>query len=417
MSSGPGTLFLSPMSPWPPTDGGRIRVRHLARGARRLGPVTVLALERNDIDVSAAVDDARTEGIELLVMRRTTSSRRDGLAALRARSSYYLVRYADPDFAHQLVKLRRRPWRIIQAEFSFMASYQRVAASTPGLRDVPWILDEHNIEWVISERLGSRGTLTGRNPIYRLYRARERRLRKPEEIGACRDADLVCCVSRADADALKAVLPDQRYAIVPNGVELDDCPFSEAPNAPPTAVFIAKMDYRPNVDAALWFRDSILPLVRRRHPNFRFRVIGPNPPRILTSRTQEGIEVTGWVDDPRQDLRAATMAVVPLRAGGGTRLKILEAMALGRPVVSTAIGAEGIEITPGIEFECADEPRGFAEAICGLIEDKDKRVSMGLAARGVAEQRYSWDSVVAAQLDAYDAVLESARTPLAARRV
>jgi glycosyltransferase involved in cell wall biosynthesis len=144
--------------------------------------------------------------------------------------------------------------------------------------------------------------------------------------------------------------------------------------------------------------------VRERHPDFRFRVIGPNPPKAVTDTKPEGVEVTGWVEDPREHLRAATMAAVPLRAGSGARLKILEAMALGRPVVSTTIGAEGIELTPGVEFECGDDPPAFAQAICRLIEDERRRVSIGLASRAVFEQSYSAEGAVTALLEFYDEV-------------
>lgn len=392
------------MCPWPTTDGGRIRIRQHAVGATRLGPVTVLALERDEIDIAAAVEEARAEGVELRVVPRRGSTTRDAFAALRRGTSYYLARYADSEFVGQLRELGDRPWRMIQAEFSFMAPYRRVAAQTPGLRGVPWVLDEHNVEWIISDRLGQRGTLTGADLIYCVYSARERPLRKREEIAACEEADSVLCVTSVDADALKAAVPRQRFAVVPTGLQPDDRLFSEPPAEPPTAVFIAKMDYRPNVDAVLWFYESILPLVRQRHPDFQFRVIGSNPPKAVTAIKPEGVEVTGWVEDPREHLRAATMAAVPLRAGSGARLKILEAMALGRPVVSTTIGAEGIEITPGVEFECADDPPAFAEAMCRLIEDERRRVSIGLASRAIFQQNYSTDGAIAALLDFYDQV-------------
>lgn len=403
------------MCPWPTTDGGRIRIRQHAIGATQIGPVTVLALERDEIDVAAAVEAARAEGVELRVVPRCDSTARDALAALRKGTSYYLARYADSEFARELRHLGDRPWRMIQAEFSFMAPYRRVAAETPGLRGVPWVLDEHNVEWIISDRLGRQGTLTGRDLVYRAYRARERRLRKREEIAACVEADWVLCVTSVDADVLKAAVPWQRFAVVPTGLEPDERPFSEPPAEPPTAVFIGKMDYRPNIDAVLWFYESILPLVRQRYPAFRFRVIGPNPPKAVTDTKPEGVEVTGWVEDPREHLRAATMAAVPLRAGSGARLKILEAMALGRPVVSTTIGAEGIEITPGVEFECADYPTAFAQAMCRLIEDQRRRVSIGLASRAVFEQSYSEEGAITALLDFYDGVGLAARPRLAAR--
>jgi glycosyltransferase involved in cell wall biosynthesis len=375
--------------------------------------VTVLALERDDIDVSASIADARAEGVELLVVRRAPSAVKDALSALANRKSYYAARYDNRNFARQLGRLGARPWALIQAEFSFMGRYRRIAETVPGLRGVPWVLDEHNIEWVISERLGRPGTATGRSAVYRLYRARELGLRKREELAACRQADRVLCVSAADAAVLATELPHQRFDVVPNGVEPDPTPFTPPPSDHPTAVFIGRMDYRPNQDGILWFFSEILPLVRERHPGFKLHVIGPQPPRLLINSKPAGVSIAGWVEDPRQWLREATMAVVPLRAGSGTRLKILEAMAVGRPVVSTTVGAEGIDIVPGRDFELADDAHGFAEAICRLIEDRGLLVKMASSGRAVAEQRYSWRHVLDALQRSHEDLGTAAGVPAA----
>jgi glycosyltransferase involved in cell wall biosynthesis len=155
------------------------------------------------------------------------------------------------------------------------------------------------------------------------------------------------------------------------------------------------MDFRPNVDAVLWFAREVLPLVRREAPGTRFWVVGKDPhPRLAPLAQEPGIEMTGWVEDVRPYIAAAGIYVIPLRIGGGTRLKVLEAMAMGKAIVSTTLGCEGFDLVPGQELVLADAPHDFARAVLDLMANAERRERLGRAARRFAGSRYDWRTIV-----------------------
>jgi glycosyltransferase involved in cell wall biosynthesis len=155
------------------------------------------------------------------------------------------------------------------------------------------------------------------------------------------------------------------------------------------------MDWHPNEDAVLYFIDSILPAIRSRIPETTFTVVGRNPAQRLRDAAARvhGVTVTGTVSDVRPSIAEGAVYVVPLRAGGGTRLKIFEALAMARPVVSTTVGAEGLGIEPGVHYERADAPRQFADAVVSLLRDPHRRAQLGGAGRHLVERSYSWTTI------------------------
>ena len=195
--------------------------------------------------------------------------------------------------------------------------------------------------------------------------------------------------------------------LIPNGIDLNDyeiprpndqIPIASLPFLAPNPyilLFTGKMDYRPNVDAALWFAEEIFPRIRAAQPEAQFVVAGQKPhPRLDRLRQQPGIVITGAVPDLRPYLEAATVYVAPLRMGGGTRFKLLEAMAVRKPIVSTRFGAEGFDVTEGRELLLADTPAEFAAAVLDLLKDEAKRASLGEAARRFVEQGYDWAAIL-----------------------
>src|SRR5262249_1504189 len=186
-----------------------------------------------------------------------------------------------------------------------------------------------------------------------------------------RSADVVTCVSIDDAMALRQLTPGLRPVVVANGIELPEYPLPRAEAlAGATVTFSGKMDYRPNVDAILWFADQVWPRIREHCPDARCVVVGMNPTeRLRRAGRTAGLEVVGAVVDTRPYIASAAVYIAPLRMGGGTRFKLLEAMAMGRPVVSTTLGAEGFALTSGRELLIADTPADFAGAVLRLLED------------------------------------------------
>jgi glycosyltransferase involved in cell wall biosynthesis len=233
-----------------------------------------------------------------------------------------------------------------------------------------------------------------------------RRLRR-YECQACRAADVVVAVSETDAEALRQLDPGLKPYVVPNGVDLAFCSSAFRPLSgllvpgSRDMVFVGKMDFRPNVDAVLWFAQNVLPLIRKEIPDARFWVVGKDPhPRLAPLKKDPAVVLTGWVEDVRPYIAGAAVYVIPLRIGGGTRLKVLEAMGMGKAVVSTSLGCEGFDLVAGQDLILADEPEEFGSSVVALLRDAGRREDLGRAARGFAAQ-YDWRAIVPLMEEVY----------------
>jgi len=183
------------------------------------------------------------------------------------------------------------------------------------------------------------------------------------------------------------------YLVVPNGADLSS--FSPAARQPgePVLLYVGAMHYYPNIDAVHYFFETMFDRIREAVPNTQVQIVGHSPPHdIQEMARQPGIQVTGSVDDVRPYYSSATVFVVPLRLGGGTRLKIIEAMAMGLPVVSTSVGAEGLDLRDGQDILLANDPISFADATVRLLTDPGLRQHLAQNARQAA-QRYDWDKL------------------------
>jgi glycosyltransferase involved in cell wall biosynthesis len=254
--------------------------------------------------------------------------------------------------------------------------------------DVPIALNCHNVEYVIFERYSR---LEG-NWLKKCYASVESRLMRDAERRSCRRAVMAMVCSNDDRDILRHLNQDLPISVVPNAVDTDSYSPGEtngATGASPVLLFQGSMDWFPNRDAVEFFARAILPEVRKTCPGVRFVVAGRNPPAELIAELKDGVEFTGTVLDMRPYLSAATVVVVPLRMGSGTRIKILEACAVGKPVVSTSVGAEGLGLEPEKEILLADDPAAFARSVVKLLQDPARRTAMARLARAVIVERYS----------------------------
>jgi glycosyltransferase involved in cell wall biosynthesis len=218
--------------------------------------------------------------------------------------------------------------------------------------------------------------------------------------------DAVVCVSERERELAAATAPGSSVEVVPNGV---DCrrlrPLPDRGGAK-AVLFVANLEYRPNLEAAEWLCRGVLPALARARPEATVKLVGPGGGRRLASLGRiPGVELTGPVDDLASHYGDAGVAVAPLLAGGGTRLKVLEAMALGRPVVSTSIGCEGLGVTPGEHLLVADDPERFAEAIARLLGSAAERASLASAGRALVEREYDWGRCASALIDVHDGAL------------
>lgn len=256
--------------------------------------------------------------------------------------------------------------------------------------NIPIILDCHNIEHMVLKRYAG----LERDFSKQLYARFESFLLRRAERNSCNRARLAMVCSEIDLAAIKQLRPDLQACVVPNVVDTDFIrPFGQSPAGPidPVILFPGVMDWYPNRDAVEYFIRSILPRICREYPRLRFIVAGRNPPAqfIEQFRSEPHVEFTGAVPDMRPYLASATVVIVPMRVGGGTRIKILEACAAGKPVVSTTLGAEGLRLEAGKEIFLADDPAEFAQTVIKLHRDPALCEAIARSSRSAIAERYS----------------------------
>lgn len=275
---------------------------------------------------------------------------------------------------------------IVQVEFVQMAALR---FALPRGRRFRTVLDEHNIEFDIVKRTAGGDV----SPARRLYSAVDWRKLKREEVSAWRWFDGVSVTSERDAAILSDLEPNAKVAVIPNGVDIDA--FKPSPKLPDenSLLFFGAMNYYPNRNGLSYFVEQIFPLILAKRPSTKLWVVGPAPPSVKQLKSAN-IEVTDFVDAVEPYIDAATAVIVPLRLGGGTRLKIVEAMSKAKPIISTRVGAEGIDVVDGESALLADDPQAFAAHVESVLADAELAKRLGGAARKLAEQRYSWPALV-----------------------
>jgi len=263
---------------------------------------------------------------------------------------------------------------------------------------VPKILNHHGVEsFMIRRRVNNEPNL-----MKKLYLLLESyKLRKYEERN-CHKFYMNLTVSEEDKLMLKKISPRSRFEVVENGVDVDYFKQKDDHDNTNRLIFAGRMDQYSNVDAIMQFCRNVWPLVKEKFPKMRFSIIGNNPPQKLLdmAKSDERIEVLGYVDDVRPYFAGATISICPIRDGGGTRLKILDAMAMGMPIISTTIGCEGIDVSPGINVFIANTPEEYVQSIGKLINDDMLRKSLSNCARITVEKKYSWN-IIGQKLNKY----------------
>jgi sugar transferase (PEP-CTERM/EpsH1 system associated) len=288
---------------------------------------------------------------------------------------------------------------IVQVEFSFLAHY---LGALRGKRRPKTILSMHNVE---SMRFERELKFSAWNPR-RLVLLTDRYLFPRWEQRAVRSFDGVVAVSAAEAAWISRHAPHAALKVVPNGVDVEFFRPQSGTSGTQTVVFTGAMDYPPNIDAALWFADAMLPLLRKQSRQLRFVVVGRRPsPEVQALARHPDIQITGEVEDIRPYLAEALALVVPLRSGGGTRLKILQAMAMARPVISTTLGAEGLTVTDNEHILIADSPQQFVDAIVAVANSPLVARRLAETGRQLALAEYDWRQILRGLEDLYQTVL------------
>lgn len=380
-------LVLDEYFPFPPDSGKPIRTWNLMRRLAERHDITFLC---HGHLTSEQADAARNAGIRVESVEAISSEAGVALYAklllnLVSPYPYSVVKHHTARFRERLrAVLDRDRYDLIHCEWTPYARY----VCDIGL---PTLIATHNIESQIWARRAERAT----TPLAKMFFRLQAGKMESFERRALATASAVTGVSAADA-AQASAWGAKRARVVDNGVDLKY--FSpRGEGAADRAVFIGALEWYPNEDAVKFFVESVQPLLQQRVPQFRTKIVGRKAPESLRRflEGRDGIDFAGEVPDTRPHLTEAGIVIVPLRIGGGSRLKILEALAMGKAVVSTTIGAEGLTVTPGKNIVLADTPEDFAQAMAELSASEEWRVKLGVAGRALVERDYGWDALSA----------------------
>lgn len=407
MTARRAVLLLTPQLPWPPQQGTSLRNWHILQGLARFADVTLLSFSEDGSDWRATpVAELCHDVVTVPVTQRSTARRLWQLVGNG--SADMALRLASPAFDAALSQLlSTNRFEIIQIEGIELA--QRIDLVRRLAPDARIVFDNHNAETALQRRAYETDRRQPARWAAAAYSWVQVRRLTAYERWACRSADAVALVSDADRREIEALLPPPRppLTVIPNCLDvaaIADAVDADVPAAGDDLVFVGKMDYRPNIDAVLWFARDVLPRVQATRPAATFTVVGQKPhPRLDGLRTLPGVTITGRVDSVLPYLQRAALVVLPLRMGSGTRLKIIEALAAGKAVVSTTVGAEGFALVDGTHLLLADSAATMAARITDLLGDPAARARLGAAARDFA-RGYDWRVVVPRFAALYDTI-------------
>lgn len=394
-------LILTPQLPWPPHQGTTLRNYNLIRHLSQRHPITLFSLLAPGDDPEAGPLHSQVK--HLITAPQPSRNRGDRLRDLfLSPLPDMALRLWHPAAGARLhAAVAEHPPELIQVEGIEMAPY--LLALAAGGLELPYTLyDAHNAETRLQARALRADLRRPRRWPAAAYSAVQVAKLARYERRLLRAVDGVAAVSEADAEALRGLAPGCIPAVIPNGVDLDDYdPAAIYPDPYPAGqrpiiLFTGKMDFRPNVDGALWFAQKVLPRLATDGLEPHFWIVGKNPhTRLDVLRGRPGVTLSGAVPAIQPYIAHADLCVVPLLAGGGTRLKIMEAMAMAKPIVSTAPGADGFPVDDGEQLALtAAEPAAFARRCQELLRDPQAAAAMGQRGRAFVEGSYEWRRIV-----------------------
>jgi len=410
----------------PVQNGGNIRTYHILRHLSARHELTFFSYYGGppDPDYERELQRQLPGAVTVCTGKRVLSGAAralDYLAHLGARPPYAVSRFADAK-----VQKKLQDWFREQRFDVSVCDFLDAAVNFPGRLNIPSVLFQHNVESEIWRRQAA----TAGNPAKKMICRMEFRKMLRYERAAVRKFQHVISVSANDRSIMMQWVDADRVTVVPTGVDLaqyrpDPTKFDSTTSDPnplpasaPLITFVGAMDWEPNVDAVEYFCAEVWPSIKAEVPQARFRIVGRNPDRRVqkwASKSTDGsIEVTGRVPSVVEHLRQSAVVVVPLRIGGGTRLKIYEAMATGKAVVSTTVGAEGLDVRHGRDIMLADDARSFAQAVIMLLRDTELRRRYEKAAVETAAC-YDWPAIGERFSEVLQAVAE--KKSLAARAI
>jgi glycosyltransferase involved in cell wall biosynthesis len=401
-------LVIAPFFPYPLQSGGQVRLYHFLRLLAKRHRVVLLSLiGEGDQRWVEQLRDICAE-IEAVPVEMSSNGRSPlGARLLRCVPRilkmfqgvpFDVARFYSTDVASRFRRMiEHREFDVIHQEYMFMGSYLQGYRRRIGLAKT--VLGEIDLSFVPLQREYQVQSGLSRLAGYLRYTTMKR-----YAIKRWRGFDTIVTASATDRDRVLSHLPWKKVSVIPNGVDVDYFRPTQNPHVDKRMVFVGSLRYAPNCDAVRFFCQEILPLIRADHPEATLTVIGADAPEGLAEGLPADGSVTlaGYLEDIRPTVSRAAVFVVPLRVGGGTRLKILEAMAMGVPVVSTPVGCEGIDALPDRDLMVAEHPNEFAAAIGALLNDEERRRAVARNGLKLVRQTYSWEAIGRELNDVYE---------------
>jgi len=383
---------LTPRLPYPLNDGGKISIFNLTKYISLRGhKITLLSIESNqkkDLQVNI---QALEKWCDVKVVYKDTKTKLWGLFLnLFFRIPYTISKYHSEKVKNTVKEiLLKKKFDIVHIDSLHMSYYGEFIKREFRL---PVVLREQNTETTIMERFYK----NQKNPFIKLYAYLQWKKLYKYEAKICEIFDKCLMITKEDEKRIKSMNPKVKTCVIPAGVDVSYFHPLRMEKEPFSLVFVGSMEWPPNADGVLWFYSKIWPEVRKIFPKVKFYVVGHNPPIEVRKleKKDKNIIVTGFVEDIRTYVAKSLLYVVPLRIGGGMRLKILEAMAIKKPIISTSIGAEGIEVTNGKDIIIADNGKNFAKEVIRLLKDKNYRDRIAENGRKLVEEKYRWEYII-----------------------
>lgn len=390
-------LNVMPYSPVPPDFGGALRENYLLRSLASKHDVTVLTYGDDDqLSLFKQEFDELVDEIHMIKEPWERRFRRIAqLCAIWSSKSYFHNHNCSQQMQEKVDELlARNNFDAIHCEFSVMGNLDFGD-------DHIKVVDTHNVEYENYRRMWKKTS----TPFKKWFYRHEYQKVYKEEIKALSEQDVIFSTSSEDRTIMKEDVPDVPNYVIPNGVDTSYFRPNFAQEVEPySIVFTGMMAYTPNYDGMLYFLDEIFPHIQDEVPEAKVYIVGKRPPKELKERESEHVTVTGFVDDVRPYVWQSSVFVVPLRMGSGTRLKVVESLAMKKPVVSTSLGCEGIDVKHGESILIEDSPKAFAKSVIRLFKDQELYFKLTSNGYEVIKNNYEWNSIGDKMLEVYDSL-------------
>jgi polysaccharide biosynthesis protein PslH len=403
-------LLLCNKSPYPAKEGGPIAMNMIIEGLLQAGhSVKVLAVNSNKytVDINTIPEEYRKKtGIELVNIDLSIQP----VAAFRnlfSSRSYHVERFISQDFEQALIQiLKSGNFDIVQVELLYMSPYVNVVRKYSGAKIV---LRAHNIEHLIWQRVSN----ITKNPLKKAYLCNLVRKLKRYECSAIRLFDGIAAITEPDATffrSLECQESDSGKKVpvisIPYGIDPDQ--FPETPYDPefPSLFSIGAMDWIPNLEGISWFLEKVWPEIHKKHPSLHYYIAGRHMPDSLTQKRIPNVNVVGEVEDATSFMHSKAVLIVPIISGSGIRIKIVEGMANGCPIISTTVGAEGINYMQGRDIFIADSPEAFINCVSSCVESRPLCESIGSNARKLIQTEHNREHIISKLIAFYQKISE-----------